>query len=110
MVNAGARTAGLAIVALMAVGRTASAQVDISGEWGTRYHEDYWHRQAGPEVGDSLGLPINDAARLKADTWEESVLAEPERQCIPHVATYFMRGPANIRISKVLDPVTEQQV
>jgi hypothetical protein len=85
--------------------RAAFAQLDISGEWGVRYHEDYWHRQAGPEVGDYVGLPINDAARLKAQSWQEAVLAEPERQCIPHVATYSMRGPANIRISKMVDPL-----
>src|ERR1700682_5299926 len=83
--------------------RPVLAQVDLTGEWGNRYHEDYWHRQAGPEIGRYTGLPINDEARLKAESWEESVLAEPERQCIPHVATYFMRGPANFRISKVTD-------
>ena len=100
----------LTLALALLTARAASAQVDVAGEWGTRYHEDYWHRQAGPEVGDYLGLPINDAARLKADSWRESVLTEPERQCIPHVATYFMRGPANLRISKVLDPVTEQPI
>ncbi len=42
----------------------ASAQVDLSGEWSARYHEDQDHRIPGPELGDYTGLPINDAARL----------------------------------------------
>lgn len=88
----------------------AFAQVDLTGDWANRYHEDYWHRQAGPEIGDYVGLPINEAGRMKAESWMQAALAEPERQCIPHVATYFMRGPANMRISKLVDPISMEVV
>ena len=48
----------------------AAAQRDLSGEWSARYHEDQEHRIPGPALGDYTGLPINDAARLKADVVE----------------------------------------
>src|SRR5690242_17254067 len=88
----------------------AQAQaVDIAGEWGRRNHEDQPHRAPGADLGDYTGVPINAAARLKAESWDASVLSQPERQAQPHPATYSMRGPGpNIRIEKVLDPVTAQ--
>jgi len=89
---------------------TAFAQIDLSGQWSGRFHEDQEHRVPGPELGDYLGLPINDAARLKADSWDASILSLREHQAKPHPSTYSLRGPANIRISRVLDPVTQETV
>jgi glyoxylase-like metal-dependent hydrolase (beta-lactamase superfamily II) len=86
------------------------AQVDLSGEWAARYHEDQEHRIPGPELGDYLGLPINDAGRLKADSWDASILSLREHQAKPHPSTYSLRGPANIRITKVFDPVTQETI
>ena len=48
--------------------RPASAQVNLGGEWAPRMHEDQPDRGPGPELGDYTGLPINDGARLAADT------------------------------------------
>lgn len=86
----------------------AFAQVDFSGEWAPRFHEDQPERVPGPELGDYLGLPINDAARMRADTWSASVQTLPEWQCRPHSADYIWRGPSALRISKEVDPVTRQ--
>jgi cyclase len=86
------------------------AQVDLSGEWSARYHEDQEHRIPGPELGDYTGLPINDAARLKADSWDASILSLREHQAKPHPSTYSLRGPANIRITKAFDPVTQDTI
>jgi cyclase len=86
------------------------AQVDLSGQWSGRYHEDQEHRIPGPELGDYLGLPINDAGRLKADSWDASILSLREHQAKPHPSTYSLRGPANIRITKVFDPVTQETI
>jgi len=44
----------------------AFAQLDLSGEWAPRFHEDQPERIPGPEIGDYLGLPINDAAASAA--------------------------------------------
>ena len=88
---------------------SAFAQVDLAGEWGAKYTWDYLERLPGPELGDYTGLPINDAARLKADSWEASVQTLPERQCIPHGPDYlFSRAAFPMRISKIVDPPTQK--
>jgi glyoxylase-like metal-dependent hydrolase (beta-lactamase superfamily II) len=90
--------------------RPTFAQVDLSGEWSGVFHEDQEHRVPGPALGDYLGLPINDAARLKADSWDASILSAREHQAKPHPSTYSLRGPANIRIRKILDEVTNRTI
>ena len=104
-----AAAVGLALLTLL-VPRPASAQHDLSGEWSARYHEDQEHRIPGPALGDYTGLPINDAARLKADSWDASILSLREHQAKPHPSTYSLRGPANIRIRKHINPVTEETI
>ncbi len=107
------------MLAVVFCGSPAFAQFDFSGEWVTpravipggglaQQFEDGPDRADGPEVGDYTGLPINDFARKKAEAWSASVIAQPERQGNPHPAQYSMRGGGgpNIRISKVIDPVT----
>jgi glyoxylase-like metal-dependent hydrolase (beta-lactamase superfamily II) len=102
---------GAGVLLLIAVGPgSVFAQVDLSGEWSARYHEDQEHRIPGPELGDYTGLPINDAARLKADSWDASILSLREHQAKPHPSTYSLRGPANIRITKAFDPVTQDTI
>ena len=104
----------LAFVAATAVGTAygqalppAQLQIDLAGEWAPRYNEDQPHRVPGADLGDYTGLPLNDAARLKARTWDAGVLSQPERQAQPHPATYSMRGPGpNFRMNKVVDPRT----
>ncbi len=86
----------------------ALAQVDFSGEWAPRFFEDQLERVPGPELGDYLGIPINDADRMRGDTWSASLLTLPEWQCRPHSADYIWRGPSNLRIWKEVDPVTRQ--
>jgi len=103
------RTSVLIVFCVLAAGR-ASAQVDLSGEWSGRFHEDQEHRVPGPELGDYSGLPINDAGRLKADSWDASILSLREHQAKPHPSTYSLRGPANIRITKIFDPVTQETI
>jgi cyclase len=90
---------------------TASAQTLISGVWQpVRYHEDEPDRGAGPDLGDYLGLPINDAARLFADSWDASRLTLQEHQCRVHVAPYIYHGPLRLRIWEDKDPETQQVV
>ncbi len=79
------------------------AQVDVSGEWAATFHEDLAHR-GGMRLGDFTGLPLNEAGIRKGLAWDEDARSMRERQCVPHVVTYAMRGPANIRLSKMVDP------
>ena len=96
------------LVAILGVTRPALAQVDFSGEWAPRFHEDQPERVPGPELGDYLGLPINDAARLRADNWDAAVQTLPEWQCRPHSADYIWRGPSQLTIRKELNPLTRE--
>ena len=84
--------------------------MDFIGEWAPRFHEDQPERIPGPELGDYLGIPVNDALRLRADSWDADLVSMPERQCNPHPSTYSFRGPANLRVSKEADPVTQDIV
>jgi hypothetical protein len=95
---------------LLLAAAPAAAQVDFSGEWAPRMHEDQPERVPGPELGDYLGIPINEAARLRADTWKASIQTLPEWQCRPHSADYIWRGPSNLKISKELNPLTREIV
>lgn len=105
----------LAWAAPLAVGTVlapaaAVAAIDLSGYYAPLFHEDAEERIPGPDAGDYLGLPINDDARLKADTWNGSVLTVPERQCLPHPSTYGFRGVGTLRMWETRDPVTLQPV
>ncbi|MBI4263679.1 MAG: hypothetical protein HY657_04845 [Acidobacteria bacterium] len=51
---------GLALCIALVAPTTLVAQVDLAGEWANRVHEDQLERAPGPEIGDYLGLPIND--------------------------------------------------
>jgi hypothetical protein len=84
--------------------------IDLSGEWAPRFHEDQPERIPGPDIGDYLGLPINTAARLHADSWDASLLTLPEHQCKPHPADYSPRGPANLRFWKEIDTASQQVI
>ena len=97
-----------ALVTLAA--RPASAQIELSGIWQPLFHEDQLERVPGPDIGDYLGLPITDAARMRALTWDASLLTLPEHQCKPHPSTYGFRGVGALRISTDVDPATFQVV
>ena len=99
----------LAAATLLLVGVPAFAQVDLVGEWVARYHEDQPERIPGPDLGDYLGIPLNDAARLRADSWDASVLSLPEFQCRPHSSDYGTRH-SNVRVWKEVDTATQQTI
>ena len=88
------------------------AQADISGEWANLLHEDVNHRNdaigGGPRIGDYTGLPINDAARLRADSWDASINTLREHQTVFAPAAYWARGGGGMRISKVVDDDTQR--
>jgi hypothetical protein len=92
--------------ALVMCSSQVSAQIDFSGEWAPVYHEDAPERIPGPELGDYMGLPVNDAARLQADSWDaDRISMVPQYQCRPHSADYGMRGLGNMRVTKEFDPL-----
>lgn len=99
-----------ALAVLMLAASPAFAQVNLVGEWSPRTHEDQLERGPGPELGDYLGLPITEGARLYADSWDAARLTLREHQCKVHNSPYIYRGPLDVRISEEKDPNTQQLV
>jgi glyoxylase-like metal-dependent hydrolase (beta-lactamase superfamily II) len=99
------------VIALVLWSVPASAQVMLAGNWiPYRTHEDEQDRGPGPDLGDYSGIPLNDAARLFAESWDASRLTLQEHQCRVHVAPYIYHGPLNLRIWEEKDPETQQVV
>jgi len=92
---------------LAAASLPALAQIDLSGNWQPQFHEDQPERIPGPELGDYLGLPITDGARLFAESWDPSRLTLQEHQCRVHIAPYIYRGPLQVRMWEEKDPKTQ---
>jgi hypothetical protein len=101
---------GFFVAIIAGLAAPASAQVSLVGDWSPLVHEDQLERGPGPELGDYLGLPITEGARLHADSWDASRLTLREHQCKVHVSTYIYRGPLQVRIWEEKDPFTQQVV
>jgi len=97
------------LAALVLASCSAAAQMDFSGEWSPTYHEDAADRIPGPEIGDYMALPLNDAARMRGDTFQADRLSMVMQfQCRPHSADYGMRGLGNMRVDKEIDPLHQR--
>ena len=103
------RNGALLLAFIIFAGRPAAAQVNLAGVWDNFgiLHEDWPDRLPGPEVGDYAGVPLNDAARLRADTWDVSLITLPEYQCRVHPSDY-VPSFAGIRIWEEFDPASQQ--
>jgi len=84
---------------------------DLTGTWRWINHEDERDRNPGAYPGDYRGIPLNDAARMRADTYDEEVNATSLLlQCRPRTPGYQAKGLDPMRIDKVIDPVTRQLI
>ena len=96
----------LAAVAIVLVSMPASAQVDLTGNWVTRQHEDWEERTPGSLPVDYLGLPLNEDGRARALEYATARFSLPERQCYIYQPHYVVVGPPGVRIWSETDPVT----
>jgi len=103
------RIVSIVVGAAVFVTLPASAQMNLSGVWGMTLFEDFPDRLPGPELGDYGGIPLNAAARMRAETWDASLIALPEYQCRVHPSDYASSF-ADIRIWEEIDPATQQLV
>jgi hypothetical protein len=71
----------------------ASAQIDLTGSWNSRMHEDWFLRGPGQDLADYTGLPLSDEARAIALSYEATVVAMRERQCLPYSPYAFSIQP-----------------
>src|SRR5215475_757491 len=84
---------------------------DLTGTWRWISQEDERDRAPGAYPGDYRGLPLNDAARMRADTYDEEVNTSSSLlQCRPRTPGYQPKGLDPMRIDKVTDPLTRQLV
>jgi cyclase len=92
----------------LAQGGPARPQIapDIAGEW--RLENNEADTTAQPPLGDYLGIPFNDAGRMRSDTTAESIWGTPEYQCRPHSAPHQWRGLGGARILKEQEPLTRE--
>src|SRR5258708_1173409 len=99
------------LVSLFLLPAVASAQVNLSGVWDNLgiLHEDWPDRLFGPELGDYTGIPLNDAARFRADAWDASLITLPEYQCRVHPSDYVPSFAA-IRIWEERDKDSQQPI
>ncbi|PYS35326.1 MAG: hypothetical protein DMG14_27230 [Acidobacteria bacterium] len=86
----------------------ASAQMSFAGEWAGRYHEDQGDRVPGDVQGDFTGVPLNDAARRYAETFDVTRVTLLEHQCQPYNLPHIYRGPLQFRIWDEKDPATQE--
>src|SRR5450631_4565599 len=80
----------------------AFAQINLSGVWANKLHEDWPDRLPGPELGEYAGVPLSDAARFRANAWDASLITLPEYQCRVHPSDYASSF-ADIRIWQDVD-------
>lgn len=97
------------IVFSLATPPAGAQEVNFSGQWAPIYHEDGQERLPGPTVGDYMGLPLNEAARLRADSYDaDRISSVHEYQCRQEPPDYALRGNAAMRITADLDPLTQR--
>jgi glyoxylase-like metal-dependent hydrolase (beta-lactamase superfamily II) len=100
--------AALAGACLLLAAVPAAAQVNFSGEWSGRYHEDQPDRVPGEEPGDFSGIPLNDAARMFGDSYDVGRHSVLEEQCAPYTLPYMFFGPNQFRIWQQVQPDTQE--
>jgi hypothetical protein len=95
---------------LLVAAAPVRAQVELSGSWAARNHEDALERGAGPYAIDYIGLPLNDDARDKALSYSASQLGMIERQCGLYPPHYVVLGPFGLKIWNETDPISGETI
>jgi glyoxylase-like metal-dependent hydrolase (beta-lactamase superfamily II) len=83
---------------------------DISGYWTPTLHEDALDRGAGPETADYGGVPISEAGRLFALSYNTSRVTLRHHQCDGYVMPYQIRALGNARAWEERDPHTQRLI
>jgi hypothetical protein len=73
----------------------AAAPIDLTGYWVSIVNEDWRWRMVTPPKGDYSSVPLNDAGRKLADTWDTS----KDGRCEAYGAAALMRMPTRLHIT-----------
>jgi glyoxylase-like metal-dependent hydrolase (beta-lactamase superfamily II) len=84
--------------------------IDLSGYWTPALHEDFMERGPGAEIGDFGGIPLNEAGRLWALSYDPSRVTLRQHQCEAYTAPYQMRALGNFRIWEERDAHTQRLI
>jgi cyclase len=107
---------GFAMTGIMLSGQGPGEQqgpapvFDISGYWTPALHEDALDRGAGPETADYGGVPISEAGRLFALSYNTSRVTLRHHQCDGYVMPYQIRALGNARAWEERDPHTQRLI
>jgi glyoxylase-like metal-dependent hydrolase (beta-lactamase superfamily II) len=105
---------GSAVALILVAAPARGQQVDLAGMWSATLgnHEELPLRgDPGVEVGEYVGIPLNEAARQHADSWTPTMHSLLEWQGRPHPVTYSMRAPRpDFRMGAVVDQKTERLI
>ena len=91
-----------------ALAEASAAPMSLVGDWNGRYHEDQPDRVPGQEPNDYTALPLNDAARLYADSFDVERTTLIEHVCQPYGLAYMYHGPLQFRVWETHDPDTQE--
>jgi glyoxylase-like metal-dependent hydrolase (beta-lactamase superfamily II) len=84
--------------------------IDLSGYWTPVLHEDFMERGPGAEIADYGGIPLNEAGRLWALSYDPSRVTLRHHQCEAYATPYQMRALGNFRIWEEREPYTQRLV
>ena len=73
----------------------ASAPIDITGYWVSVVNEDWRWRMVTPPRGDVASIPITDAGRKAADSWDPAT----DGSCLAYGAAGLMRIPTRLHVT-----------
>ncbi len=84
---------------------------DISGTWGPIFHEDVITGNFGGETANYLGLPLNDAGRLRAESHSEDMISLIEFQCRSELSVYAAHSLlGRFRITEIREPQSQRLI
>jgi hypothetical protein len=99
LVHAQGRQAGAPAAPATAATPQSIAPIDLTGTWVSVVSEDWRWRMLTPAKGDYASLPLSDAGRKAADTWDYQVSQNAENACKPFGVGNIMRMPGRLRVS-----------
>jgi hypothetical protein len=79
----------------------AGAPIDLTGYWVAIVNEDWRWRMVTPPKGDYASVPLNDAGRKVADTWDTS----KDGRCEAYGAAALLRMPTRLHVTWESDSV-----
>ena len=77
----------------------AAAPVDLTGYWVAVISEDWRWRMVTPAKGDYASIPLTQAAKNAADTWDPAKDQAAGEQCRSYGAPGLMRAPTRLHIT-----------